>query len=94
MVLVVGEIIITTSRSNETSRFTDRFIGKLHTDIYRVLDNDQMASSKFRHTLGIASRYDMELRSLQRRFGQQRNLLKTITKGQVYEQYPNGEFRD
>lgn len=86
MVISVSELVMTATRSNRTKRFSDDFLGKLNYDIYRETVNKfANSTSMYNHTMGIATRYSFGLQSLRRRFGDQRNLLKTITKGQVYE---------
>jgi|GEM_PF-4337530 len=84
MVILTSEIIMTSVRLNSIERLTDSFIRKLNYDIFRDSTNSSKAANKY--TLGLATRYGMQIESLQRRFGQQRNLLKTITAG---EQIPN-----
>ena len=90
MTIDVAELIITSIRSNRIKRLGDEFVGKLHYDIFREAPN-QFAIRKlnYKHSLGITTRYEYELDSVQRRFGQQRNLLRSITRGQsindIYE---------
>lgn len=90
MVINVSEMIMTASRSNRIQRFGDDFIGKLNYDIYRETVTKFANRVHYKHSMGISSRYGFELRSVQRRFGQTRNLLKTITKGPVNEPHGNG----
>lgn len=86
MVINVSELIITASRSNRTKRFEDSFVGKLNYDVFREAPNKfAIRGANYNHTLGIATRYSFELESIRRRFGQSRNLLRTLTKGTVYE---------
>jgi hypothetical protein len=79
MTILVSEIIITSVRINKIERMTDSWIRKLNYDIFREVTNASKSVS--RYTLGIATRYGYEIRTAQRRLGQQRNLLKSITKG-------------
>lgn len=90
MVVVVGEIIMTNNRNNKTQRHTEDFIGKLNYDIYREAPNKfAIRGANYKFTMGIATRYGFEVASLSRRFGQQRNLIKNITKGQSFDPYYN-----
>lgn len=95
MVIIVSELIISSTRSNRIERMTDDFVGKLNYDIFREAPNKfAIRGANYNYSLGVATRYGFEIRSVQRRFGSQRNLLKTITKGQVsntneYESYSN-----
>jgi len=93
MVIVVSELIMTSSRINRSERFGDEFVGKLNYDVFRDAPNKfAIRGANYNYTLGIATRYRFEIQSIQRRFATQRNLLKTITKGQsvrydIDEQY-------
>jgi hypothetical protein len=88
MVIDVSEILMTSTRSNSIERFTKDFIGKLNYDIYREAPNKfAIRDLNYKHTLGIATRYAFALKSVQRRFGSQKNLLKVITKGAVFNPY-------
>lgn len=88
MVIVVSELIMTSTRLNNIERFTKAFVGKLNYDIYRESPNKFAIREKtFTYSMGISTRYAFELYSIQRRFGDQRNRLKTITAGQVVN-YP------
>lgn len=84
MVIIVSELIISSTRLNAIERITDTFIRKLNYDIFRESTNATKSASKY--SLGIATRYGMEIRSLQRRFGQHKVLLKVQTNG---ERIPN-----
>ena len=84
MVITVSELILTSTRSNRVKRISDETAAKLNYDIFREAPNKfAIRGANYKHTLGIATRYGFALRSIQRRFGQQRNQLKTISKGQV-----------
>lgn len=84
MVVVVGELIMTSTRSNNIERLTDSFIGKLNYDIFRdTVQKFANNNAAYNYSMGIASRYMFEVKSLQRRFGNQRNMLKTITRAEV-----------
>lgn len=88
MVIIVGELIMTSTRSNDIERFTKEFVGKLNYDLYREAPNKfAIRGANYRYTLGIATRYGFEIQSAQRRFGQQRNMIETITKGAVKNPY-------
>lgn len=88
MVIDVSELIMTSTRSNSTERFSKDFVGKLNYDIYRDAPNKfAIRDLNYKHTMGIATRYAWILKPIQRRFGSQRNLLKTITKGAVFNPY-------
>jgi len=83
MVIIVAERIMTSSRSNRKERFSREFAGKLNYDLYRDAPNKfAIRSANYKHTLGVATRYGFELRSIQRRFGDLRNVLRTVTKGE------------
>ena len=85
MTIIVSELIITSSRMNQIERFGDAFVGKLNYDVFREAPNKfAIRGANYNYTLGIATRYGFEIESLKRRFGQERNLLKTITKGQSF----------
>ena len=84
MVVVVAELIMTSTRSNKIERLSDAFVGKLNYDVFRDAPNKfAIRGANYNYTLGIATRYGFEIESIRRRFGTQRNQLKTITKGQV-----------
>ena len=84
MVVLVGELIMTSTRSNNIERLTDNFIGKLNYDIFRdTVQKFASSNAAYNYSMGIASRYMFEIKSLQRRVGSQRNMLKTITKAEV-----------
>lgn len=84
MTILVSELIISSTRSNRIERLTDDFVGKLNYDIFREAPNKfAIRGANYNYTLGVATRYGFEIRSVQRRFGSQRNLLKTVTKGEV-----------
>lgn len=85
MVINVSEMIMTSSRSNKIQRFTEDFLGKLNYDIYRETVTKFANRVNYKTSMGISSRYEYELVSCQRRFGNTRNMLKTITKGQAHE---------
>lgn len=87
MVINVAEMIMTSSRSNRTKRFSDDFVGKLNYDVFREAPNKfAIRGANYNHTMGISTRYGFELASCRRRFGNTRNMLKTITKGQVCDE--------
>lgn len=82
MVIVVSELMMTSTRYNVTERFTKDFVSKLNYDIFREAPNKfAIRGANYAHTLGIATRYGFEIKSVQRRFGSQRNRIRTITKG-------------
>ncbi len=82
MVIKVSQIIVTASRSNRTDRFSQSWIGKLSYDIFREAPNKfAIRGANYREHLGISTKYSFLLRETQRRFGDQKNRLKTITKG-------------
>jgi hypothetical protein len=84
MVIVVAELIMTNGRINKTQRFSESFVGKLNYDIFReTVTKFANANANYKYSMGISTRYGFEIQSIQRRFGQQRNLIKTVTKGQV-----------
>ena len=88
MVIEVSELLMTSTRSNGIERFTKDFVGKLNYDIYREAPNKfAIRNLNYKHTMGIATRYAWTLDSVQKRFGTQRNLIKTITKGAVFNPY-------
>lgn len=84
MVILVAELIMTSTRSNSGERFNSAFVGKLNYDVFReALNKFAIRGANYNYTLGVATRYRFEIHSVQRRFGQTRNMLKTITKGQA-----------
>lgn len=84
MAILVSELIISSTRSNRIERLTDDFVGKLNYDIFREAPNKfAIRGANYNYTLGVATRYGFEIRSVQRRFGSQRNLLKTITRAEA-----------
>jgi hypothetical protein len=84
-VIVVAETIMTSTRSNRIERLGDDFVGKLNYDIFRDAPNKfAIRNLNYKHSMGITTRYAMELGSIQRRFGNQRNMIRTITKGQSF----------
>lgn len=86
MVIRVSEIILTGVRSNRTQRLNEGFVGKLNYDVFRESPNKFAVSRlNYQQTMGISTKYAFELSSLQRRFGQQRNILRTITKGDAFD---------
>lgn len=85
MVIVVGELIMTSSRSNNIERISKSFASKLHYDIFREAPNKfAIRGANYNYTLGAATRYGEEIKSVQRRFGTQAGMLKTVTKGEAY----------
>jgi len=87
MVIVASEIITTTTRLNIMERFGKDFVGKLNYDIYRDAPNKfAIRQTNYKHSMGISTRYGFALDSIQRRFGDQKNRIKTITAGQVIGQ--------
>jgi hypothetical protein len=85
MVIVVAEAIMTSTRSNRIERLGDEFVGKLNYDIFRDAPNKfAIRGLNYKHSMGITTRYAAELGSVQRRFGTQRNIIRTITKGQAF----------
>lgn len=83
MTIIIAELIMTSVRSNRTERFSRDFAGKLNYDLYREAPNKfAIRGANYRHSMGVATRYGYELRSIQRRFGDLRNLLRTVTKGE------------
>lgn len=94
MVIAISELIMSSTRSNKTERFGDKFVAKLNYDIYRESPNKFAIREKtFTFSMGISTRYGFAIDSLQRRFGDQRNRLKTITAGQAFR-YDISELRD
>lgn len=91
MVINVSELIMSSTRLNIIERFGKNFAGKLNYDIYREAPNKfAIREANYRYSMGISTRYGFALDSIQRRFGDQRNRIKTITRGQVVktdEQY-------
>lgn len=93
MTIEVSELIMTATRNNRIKRLTNDFIGKLNYDVFREAPNKfAVRQVNYTHTMGIATKYAFKLKSVQRRFGQNRNLLRTITRGQVF-QYNEDELR-
>jgi len=84
MTIFVAELIMSSTRSNRIERMTDNFISKLRFDMFR---DPPTGDTTNKYNTSVTFRYSLELQSVQRRFGSQRNLLKTITKGQVFNPY-------
>lgn len=85
MVIVFGEIVMTSSRSNRIERTTKELAAKMHYDLYRdTVQKFANNNSNYRYAMGIAARYSAEITEVERRFGTRSGLLKTITKGQAY----------
>lgn len=88
MVIVVSELIMTSTRLNNIARFDSDFLGKLNYDIYRESPNKfAVRENNYTYSMGITTRYSFALHSIQRRFGDQRNRIKTITRGAVFNPY-------
>ena len=88
MVIVVSELIMTSTRSNKVERFTEEFVAKLNYDIYREAPNKfAIRDLNYKFSMGVTTRYGFEISSLQRRFGNQKNILRTATAGQANEEY-------
>lgn len=91
LLINVGNLIMFSVRSNRIQRLTEQFVAKLHYDIFREAPNKfAIRGANYRSAMGVSTAYNYELDSVQRRFGQTRNMLKTVTKGQVcltHEQY-------
>lgn len=84
MVIVVSELIMNSTRLNSIERFSKTFVAKLNYDIFRESPNKFAIREKnFSYSMGVSTRYGFEINSVQRRFGDQRNRIKTITAGQV-----------
>lgn len=90
MTIIVAELIMTSTRRNPVKSITNEFIGKLNYDIFReTVQKFAHKGSAYRYSMAVATRYEYELQSVQRRFGTQRNLIKTITKGESFNpNYP------
>jgi hypothetical protein len=83
MVIIVSEIIITSSRSNKTQRFSDAFIDKLHFDIIGSSNvRFAVTNRNYKYSMGITSRYGVEVFEVKRFFGQQK-MLKSLTRGEA-----------
>lgn len=90
MVIIVSEQMMVSTRSNRIERLGKEFEQKLNYDIYRTTNDNK---GQFLHSMGIATRYAYEIRSLQRKVGNSRNMLKTISKGQVENVYWKSNWR-
>lgn len=87
MTIKVSELIMTAARSGRIKRFGDEFVGKLNYDIFREAPNKfAIRGANYSHTMGVATKYDGELESIRRRFGNIRNMARTITKGQAFDE--------
>lgn len=94
MTIFVSEMILTSIRSNRIQRLGADFVGKLHYDIFREAPNKfAIRGANYQHALGVSTQYGFELQSVRRRFGDTRNMLKTITKGSNYV-HPCSETAD
>ena len=94
MVIIVSEIIITSSRSNKTQRFSDEFINKLHFDIIGSSNvRFAVTNRNYKYSMGITSRYGAEIFELKRFFGQNKKL-QSISRGEAVNIniYPGNEL--
>ena len=94
MVIIVSEIIITSSRSNKTQRFSNAFIDKLHFDIIGSSNvRFAVTNRNYKYSMGVTSRYGVEIFEVKRFFGQQK-MLKSITRGEAINinVYPGNEL--
>lgn len=83
MVVIVSEIIISSTRSNKTQRFSSAFIDKLHFDIIGSSNvRFAVTNRNYKYSMGITSRYGAEIFELKRFFGQNKKL-KSITRGEA-----------
>ena len=83
MVIVVSEIIITSTRSNKTQRFSNAFLDKLHFDVIGSSNvRFAVTNRNYKFSMGITSRYGAEIWEVKRFFGQQK-FLKSITRGEA-----------
>jgi hypothetical protein len=83
MVIVVSEIIISSNRSNKNQRFANAFIDKLHFDIIGSSNvRFAVTNRNYKYSMGITSRYGVEVIDLKRFFGQQK-MLQSITRGEA-----------
>ena len=90
MVIVISELIMSSTRSNSIERFSKEFVGKLHYDIFRDAPNKfAIRGANYKYAMGASTRYGFEIQSVQNRFGALRNRLKTVTKGEVFNRYIN-----
>lgn len=95
MVIIVSELIITSTRSNRVERLNDDFVGKLNYDIFREAPNKfAIRGANYNYSLGVATRYGFEITSVRRRFGTVRNLLKSVTKGDAITSLLHEEDKD
>jgi len=87
MVIVVSEIIITSTRSNKTQRFSNEFLDKLHFDVIGSSNvRFAVTNRNYKYSMGITSRYGAEVWEVKRFFGQQK-FLKSITRGEAINIY-------
>ena len=94
MVIIVSEIIITSSRSNKTQRFSDEFINKLHFDIIGSSNvRFAVTNRNYKYSMGITSRYGAEIFELKRFFGQNKKL-QSISRSEAVNIniYPGNEL--
>lgn len=94
MVILVSEIIITSSRSNKNQRFSDAFIDKLHFDVIGSSNvRFAVTNRNYKYSMGVTSRYGAEIFEVKRFFGQQK-MLKSITRGEAINinVYPGNEL--
>ena len=83
MVIAVSEIIITSTRSNKTERFSDDYINKLHFDIIGSSNvRFAVTNRNYKYSMGVTSRYGVEIFELKRFFGQNK-MLKSITRAEA-----------
>lgn len=88
MVIVVSELINTSTRDNIQERFAQDFIAKLNYDIFREAQNKFAVSrSDYRYQMGISTRYGFEIANIQKRFGNMKMSLRSVTAGQHLNNY-------
>ena len=95
MVIIVSEIIITSSRSNKVQRFSSAFIDKLHFDVIGSSNvRFAVTNRNYKYSMGVTSRYGVEVQEVQRFFGQQNRMLKSVTRGEAINinVYPGNEL--
>lgn len=94
MVIIVGEMILTSVRSNKTQRFSDDYINRLHFDIIGSSNvRFAVTNRNYKWSMGVTSRYGAEIFELKRFFGQNR-MLKSVTRGEAINIniYPGNEL--
>lgn len=85
MVIDVVEMIMVSARQNDNQRFNIKWIGKLNYDLYRDTVQKFAVRALYKYSMGIATRYGVEVEAVQRRFGNHKPRIRSLTAGDSIE---------